>query len=579
MKKNTIRVDDIWNEKVPLKNIHVVEDTIIDIDDKLKKCEEALERAELGIGYDESLFKKFGDAIEDRNTVYDFTWQLTTWIHDNIDAPFKNDFDTYAWSPLSDIDYRKYEIDNDIGVTTKNSHPNAQGIIVEKKKLNLKDFLGSENEDKKSDSKNCEQVDDFAKIFKEQYKNLSKTMSEGDEKVKLPDMRKFWDPESKTADERFKEFLSMVADATIIVPIADAILGKDIITGEKLSAYGVTSKILIAVIDVITLGIGSLSNPAVSGVIKEYALGLGAATVSAAVYEVADASGLPPAVINALTIGAGIVTVIIGNKVLFKNKAGKVLATKDLDDLNNRRARGNEAPPLRNELDDYLDDVGDFYENDVFGHYYDEWPELDDYFDELARHSEDIDVGSVSKTSYGKSSGGLTYQSGSNAKLNELRNSLPDKYQVVDSYGNKIGNVAYSTSDIEGYSIEELKSFSKYGSKGKNGIKNPVDGWVSSVDNPAYSKDVLKINSDNEIDIINGYLRNNDTEYKIIEQYNQILGGNYEAKGKITIVSEREICPSCDNVIKAFSKDYANIEITLIDGAGKTYIVKNRVVQ
>ena len=397
MKKNTIRVDDIWNEKVPLKNIHVVEDTIIDIDDKLKKCEEALERAELGIGYDESLFKKFGDAIEDRNTVYDFTWQLTTWIHDNIDAPFKNDFDTYAWSPLSDIDYRKYEIDNDIGVTTKNSHPNAQGIIIEKKKLNLKDFLGSENEDKKSDSKNCEQVDDFAKIFKEQYKNLSKTMSEGDEKVKLPDMRKFWDPESKTADERFKEFLSMVADATIIVPIADAILGKDIITGEKLSAYGVTSKILIAVIDVITLGIGSLSNPAVSGVIKEYALGLGAATVSAAVYEVADASGLPPAVINALTIGAGIVTVIIGNKVLFKNKAGKVLATKDLDDLNNRRARGNEAPPLRNELDDYLDDVGDFYENDVFGHYYDEWPELDDYFDELARHSEDIDVGSVSK--------------------------------------------------------------------------------------------------------------------------------------------------------------------------------------
>ena len=144
-------------------------------------------------------------------------------------------------------------------------------------------------------------------------------MSEGDEKVKLPDMRKFWDPESKTADERFKEFLSMVADA----------------------------------------------------------------------------SGLPPAVINALTIGAGIVTVIIGNTVLFKNKAGKVLATKDIDELKNPRVRGNETPPLRNELDDYLDDVGDFYENDVFGHYYDEWPELEDYFDELARYSEDIDVGSV----------------------------------------------------------------------------------------------------------------------------------------------------------------------------------------
>ena len=106
-----------------------------------------------------------------------------------------------------------------------------------------------------------------------------------------------------------------------------------------------------------------------------------------------------------------------------------------------------------------------------------------------------------------------------------------------------------------------------------------MDGWVSSVDNPAYSKDVLKINSDNEVDVINGYLRNNDTEYKIIEQYNQIFEENYEVKGNITIVSEREICPSCDNVIKAFSRDYGNIEITLIDGTGKTYIVKNGLVQ
>lgn len=73
--------------------------------------------------------------------------------------------------------------------------------------------------------------------------------------------------------------------------------------------------------------------------------------------------------------------------------------------------------------------------------------------------------------------------------------------------------------------------------------------------------------------------RNNDTEYKIIEQYNQIFKGDYGVKGKIIIVSEREICPSCDNVIKAFSRDYSHIEITLIDGAGKKYIVKNGVVQ
>lgn len=53
-----------------------------------------------------------------------------------------------------------------------------------------------------------------------------------------------------------------------------------------------------------------------------------------------------------------------------------------------------------------------------------------------------------------------------------------------------------------------------------------MDGWVLSVDNPAYSNDVLKVNSDNEIDPVNGFLRNNDSEYKIIENYNRILKGD-----------------------------------------------------
>ncbi|MBD5135216.1 MAG: hypothetical protein HDT39_04540 [Lachnospiraceae bacterium] len=99
------------------------------------------------------------------------------------------------------------------------------------------------------------------------------------------------------------------------------------------------------------------------------------------------------------------------------------------------------------------------------------------------------------------------------------------------------------------------------------------------MENPAYSNYVLKVNSDNEVDDVNGFFRNNDTEYKILECYNQIFNGNYGVKGKIIIVSERQVCPSCDNVIKAFSRDYKNLEITLIDESGKTYIVKNGVVK
>ncbi len=159
-------------------------------------------------------------------------------------------------------------------------------------------------------------------------------------------------------------------------------------------------------------------------------------------------------------------------------------------------------------------------------------------------------------------------------KLKEIRNLLPNKYQYVDFNGYKIKNVGYSTSNIEGYSIKPLQSFSQYGNE-KNGVINKVSGWISQVENPEYLKDVLKVNTRNKIDDINGYPRVADTEYKIIENYNKILNHDYKATGKIVIISEREVCPSCENVIKSFSKDYKNIELTVIDSNGKTYIVKN----
>ena len=160
-------------------------------------------------------------------------------------------------------------------------------------------------------------------------------------------------------------------------------------------------------------------------------------------------------------------------------------------------------------------------------------------------------------------------------KLKALRESLPPKYQITDSFGKKIGNIAYSTSNINGYSIDPLKSFSSYGTQGKRGIKNPQPGWISQVENPEYLKDVLNVNPENIIDGKGAYLRKADTEYKIIENYNKILNHDYEVNGKIVIISEREVCPSCENVIKSFSKDYKNIELTIIDSEGKAYIVKN----
>ena len=179
----------------------------------------------------------------------------------------------------------------------------------------------------------------------------------------------------------------------------------------------------------------------------------------------------------------------------------------------------------------------------------------------------------VSKANKGGS--GSVYQKGID-KLKDLREQLPNgkKYKGTDAFGNPVGNVAHSTANIEGYQIPDMKSHSKIGSRGKNGIKNPVDGWVTSVENPRYSEYVKRVDRNNVISE-SGTLRNNDTEYKIFEKYNSILKGNSEATGTINVYSERTVCPSCDNVAKAFSRDYPNLEIGLIDSSGKVYILKN----
>ena len=88
-----------------------------------------------------------------------------------------------------------------------------------------------------------------------------------------------------------------------------------------------------------------------------------------------------------------------------------------------------------------------------------------------------------------------------------------------------------------------MKSHSRIGSLGKNGIKNPVDGWISNVGDGRYSSLVEKVDRNNQINP-NGTLRINDTEYKIIENYNKILNGDSMASGTINIYSERIVCPS-----------------------------------
>ena len=57
-----------------------------------------------------------------------------------------------------------------------------------------------------------------------------------------------------------------------------------------------------------------------------------------------------------------------------------------------------------------------------------------------------------------------------------------------------------------------------------------------------------------------------DAEYKILEQAAADLGGNRNAKGEITIYSERPPCESCVSVAEQFQDRYPGVRVKIYDG-------------
>lgn len=74
----------------------------------------------------------------------------------------------------------------------------------------------------------------------------------------------------------------------------------------------------------------------------------------------------------------------------------------------------------------------------------------------------------------------------------------------------------------------------------------------------------VEVNGNNVINGEGAWLRDVDTEYKILSDIQSKLGDNYSASGEIKIYTELEPCPSCQSVIGQFKEMYPNIDIEVI---------------
>ncbi|WP_260399702.1 deaminase domain-containing protein [Peribacillus simplex] len=143
-------------------------------------------------------------------------------------------------------------------------------------------------------------------------------------------------------------------------------------------------------------------------------------------------------------------------------------------------------------------------------------------------------------------------------RVKELRGNLTSRYK-------KTGNFAVAEVDVSGISKSEF-----YAQSSINELKGSLEDKVPDIslqpENPMF-KATEAVGKEGE-----SYLRNTDTEYKILNDIASRLGENTQANGKIKLFTELDTCDSCNKVIAEFAAKYKNIELEVIHNNGNRII-------
>jgi hypothetical protein len=144
-------------------------------------------------------------------------------------------------------------------------------------------------------------------------------------------------------------------------------------------------------------------------------------------------------------------------------------------------------------------------------------------------------------------------------------------------------NIFKATADEIAEGTAKIKNHRLAQNAGTNGNYGYLEGKIGAINKngelirsgePDKINEIfeaLKVNPQQEIGGTNSWLRNTDSEYKMLNrlanELNGIKGKTYkEITGELKIASERPYCPSCQGVIQQFNEMYPNVKLILIDG-------------
>ena len=232
---NIKRITPYFSEKARGAGyVSMIEYDLYEIERIFRECDEALAEAGMpGLDYI-SQAGEIDEMLDNLSTLLAYAENAHSYVSDNLDFPLYTDFKNHATESLSHIVMDDIYTENTIGME-EHTEVNVEGTLYVGKQvkphLRFSDFLGIveiEPKDGYPVLENIETVGEFASLFRADYDKMKPTV----------EINKFLEGYLVTGEfehvgyHPVRDFLSGLADLTIVIPILDCILGKDIITGE-----------------------------------------------------------------------------------------------------------------------------------------------------------------------------------------------------------------------------------------------------------------------------------------------------------------------------------------------------------
>ena len=344
MNEEVKRVSQFWEEKFG-SNVDSMyyENRLLEIDLTLQECDEILEEVGLGTGFI-SKESELENLLEDKRTLWNYVLALPDFISSYLDEPFCKALNQHATETISVIKMEDFSVnageDNQIGITESYYDPYLGEYKGNQTKTTFRfaDFLGtgyseSANKDGWIVTKSG-YVEAFAQIFEAQYHGMREIAEEEFKKRGITDYETYIDSFfhqgefDHRMDKPFLSFVSSVLDITVVKPMIESSIEKDLITGEDLSDLECQFKLVFAGVDMATLG-GAMGATRLSEMGMKEALKATGKTVAVefmgntavcGIGAIGQAFNWPISVTIMLSLATGITVSCIGNKLVFEGE-------------------------------------------------------------------------------------------------------------------------------------------------------------------------------------------------------------------------------------------------------------------